>query len=123
MHRIERQRQVVRPVSSARANDGADIVAHEHVFQFPRPALHRTGKVQIAIENRLEIKRLVAGAAKAVAARLQHFAFHVRRGRDDSHLVARTERARLDSRILGRGIHLNSILTACGVSETPSFNA
>ena len=104
--RIKRQRQIVRSVASARANDGADIVAREHVFQFACPALDRTGKVQIAIEDRLEIKRLITGAAKTVAARLQHFAVHVRRGRNNSHLVARTERARLDSRIVGNGNHL-----------------
>src|SRR5208282_365676 len=84
--RIKRRRQVIRTISSTRTNNRADIVAHEHVFQFPRPALRRTGKVKIAFQDRLEVKRLIAGTTKAVAARLQHFALHVRCGRDDSTL-------------------------------------
>src|SRR6267378_1771464 len=107
-HRITRRQQVGRSISSACANNRADIVAREHIFQFPRSAFRRTRKVQIAFQDRLEIKRLIAGTTKTVAARLQHFALHVRRGRNDSHLVAGTESARLDSRIWGSGRHLNS---------------
>src|SRR5208337_3023274 len=71
-----------------------------------------TGKVQIAIQDRLEIKRLITGAAKTVAARLQHFAVDVRRGGNNSHLVAWTKCPRLDSRIVRSKNHLDSILTA-----------
>src|SRR5258708_38294120 len=60
------RQQVVRSISSARTNDGADIVAHEHVFEFPRPTLRRTRKVQIAFQDRLKIKRLIAYATKTV---------------------------------------------------------
>src|SRR4029077_6003955 len=55
---------------------------------------------------RLEIKRLIADAAKTVAPRLQQFALHVRRGRDDADSVARAERARFDARFWGSGRHL-----------------
>src|ERR1039458_10723025 len=103
LFRIQRQRQVVRSIASSGANDGADIVAREHIFQFPRAALDRPGEVQIAVEDRLEIKRLISGATQTVAARLQHFWINVRGRRNNSHLVAGTERAWLGSRILGSG--------------------
>src|SRR6266849_5746854 len=112
--RVKGRQQVVRPISSSRANNRADIVAREHLFEFPRPAIGRTGKVQVAFEERLEIKWVIADAAKTVAARLQHFATHIRRGRNNSHLVARTKGARFDSQRLGSGGHWNSILSGIG---------
>src|SRR6266849_1877115 len=126
--RVKGRQQVVRPISSSRANNRADIVAREHLFEFPRPAIGRTGEIQIAFEDRLEIKRVIAGAAKTVAAGLQHFWIHVRRGRDNSHLVARTKGARLDSRIVGGGNHINIChpersegSAYCGKLQIPRF--
>src|ERR1700694_1451292 len=116
--RIARGQQVVRSISSSCANNRSDIVAYEHVFEFARTALGRTGKVQVLIQDRVKIKRLIAGTAKTVAARLQHFALQVRGRRNDSHLVARTERARLDSRMSVSGNHLDSIF---GPSEPNSM--
>src|SRR6266852_311361 len=104
--RTTRRQQVVRSISSSRTNDGSDIVAREHIFQFPRSAFRRTRKVQIALQDRLEIKRLVSSATKTFAARFQHFTLYVRRRRNNSHLVARTERVRLDSRLVGSGNHI-----------------
>src|SRR5260221_7089719 len=98
--RSARRQQVVRSISSARTNDGPDIVAREHVFEFPRPTLRRTRKVQIAFLDPLKIKRLISYTTKTVAARFQHFALHVRRWRNNALLISLTEFARLDARIL-----------------------
>ncbi len=94
---IDRLQKIVRAVASARADDRTDIVAHKHLFEFPHAAFGRACEIQIAIEDRVEIKGLIAQAAKAVAACLQEFALDVGRGRNDADLVAAPEGRRLDS--------------------------
>src|SRR5450755_2197166 len=103
---IENRRQVVRTIASAGADNCSNVFADKHVFEFARPPLDRTGKVEITIENRLEVERFVAGATQTLTTRLQHLAFHIGRRRNDSHLVAGMQSPRLDWQIVGSGNHL-----------------
>ena len=53
LRKIEFFQQIVRPVTSTGTDDGADILAREHFFQFASAAGGRSGEVEIAIEDRV----------------------------------------------------------------------
>src|SRR5712671_2210383 len=72
---IERVQQIIRPVTAAGANNCAHVLAHEHLFQFTSAALHGARKIQIALDNRVEIERLVSQSAQRLAATLKQFLF------------------------------------------------
>src|SRR5882757_5312467 len=85
---IERVQQIIRSVAAAGANNCAYIFAYEHLLQFPSPAFHGARKIQIALDNRVEIERLVSQSAQRLAASLQQFLFDVRRGSDYPNFVS-----------------------------------
>src|ERR1700733_3244870 len=57
---VETLEQIVRAITTARANDGTHLVAHKHLFEFLQAAIDRARKVEFAIKNRIEVKRLVS---------------------------------------------------------------
>src|SRR5581483_346332 len=51
--------QVIRSIASAGANDGPDLGAAEHVFQFSRSPLRQSCKIEVLFENGVEVERFV----------------------------------------------------------------
>ena len=95
---IESIQQIVRAVSTARADDRAHIVASEHFFQFPRAPLGRAGEIKIVFEDGIEIERLVSQLAQSRAARFQQLGLDVAGRSDNADGVAGLKRRRLDAR-------------------------
>src|SRR5262249_30582084 len=80
---VKRVEKIVRSISAAGAEDGANVVARKHFFEFPRAPLDGTGKVEVFVENGLEVEGLVAHAPQLIAANGQRIAVNVA-GRGDN---------------------------------------
>jgi hypothetical protein len=93
---IELIQQIVRPIASAGADDGAHVIALEHCFQFSDAALDGTGEVDIAIEDRVQVEGPISRTAQGFAAGLEVRLLDVAGGRDDADRVPGTEGGRLD---------------------------
>src|SRR6516162_6778076 len=98
---VEFSEQVVRSIAATCAEDGADVVAREHVFERADAALQRSRKIEIAIKNRVVIDGPVAQVAEGAASLRKQVAIDVARGSDNTDGVARTQCRRLDARLLG----------------------
>jgi hypothetical protein len=48
---IKFSQEIIGAVATARADDRANVVTHEHLFQLARSAIDRTGEVKILVEN------------------------------------------------------------------------
>src|SRR3954467_6583431 len=86
--------QVVRSVASAGAEDRTHIIAFEHVLHFPDTALDGTGKIEIAIEDRIEVERAIPSAAQRVAPCIQIGLLDITGRRHDANRVSETKSGR-----------------------------
>ena len=100
---IEARQKIVAAVPSARANNSAHFPSPEHLVEFIQSSLHRSCKIQVAIQDRRQIKRLIAHAEQSRASRFQGIRLNRASRRDDPDGVAgpqcsRTHALRLDGR-------------------------
>src|SRR5579872_399171 len=93
---IDSVQQIIGAVAAARAEDGTHIIAFNHFFKLADTAVDGSGEVEIAIENRIEIERLVSSTAQGFASGVQIGLFDVAGRRDDCNGVAGLECGRLD---------------------------
>src|SRR5579884_4565553 len=70
---INALKQVIAPITTPGAENGPHLVALEHVMQFPQPPLLRPRKIQIASQNRIEVKRLQPELFERIAPTPQKF--------------------------------------------------
>src|SRR5579862_51542 len=94
--KIEMWQQVIGPVTTAGTQDGTNVVALEHLLEFAGAALDRSGKIEIALEDGVEIKRSVSGAGESRATGVEVGSLNIAGGRDDSDRIAGAKRGRLD---------------------------
>src|ERR1700733_11084954 len=95
---VERFQKIIRAIASTRANDCLHILTRKHGFQFARPAFYRSREVKFLIEDRVQIKRPVAGAAQPFAPGFQIGALDVAGGRYNADRVPRSDGRRLEAR-------------------------
>src|SRR5450631_4067407 len=98
---IQRVQEIVGTVTTAGAEDRADVVADKHFFQLARPALHRAGKVKIVFQDRIEIERAVACALQCLTAGFQVSSLHITGGRDNADSISRAKGWRSDGLKIG----------------------
>src|SRR5215469_560050 len=116
--KIQSVQQMVCPVSPSRAHNRANILVEEHFFEFPRTPLRRSRKIKIAIQNRVQVDRLVASPSQRGASRFEFLALEITRGRDDSDRISRVEGGRLDE-LAGRSRH-EATLRGAGILRDKS---
>src|SRR5512142_3236156 len=91
---VDVRQQVVAAVAATGANNGMNVVAHEHGLQFTRASLDRAGEVELAVEDRLVVNGIVAEMPQTIAAALEKFALDGAGGRDDAHAIPGTKSRR-----------------------------
>src|SRR5579863_1047820 len=93
---INSVQQVIRAVAAAGAEDGANVIALEHFFQFADAAIDRSCEIEIAVENRIEIERLVSRTPEGFASGREIGLLDIAGRRDDCNGIAGPEGGRLD---------------------------
>ncbi len=68
---IEMRQQVVAAVPSARAENSLHLGPREHLVQLVHPPLDRSSEVQVALEDRRQVKRLISQAQQVRATGLE----------------------------------------------------
>src|SRR5688500_8544651 len=91
---VEGWKQMVRAVAAAHADNGANVVANEHLFQLCHPALHRTGEVQVVLKDGRIEDGAVAESAQSLASGLELCAIKSTGRSDDSDSIPWPQRRR-----------------------------
>src|SRR5579863_2216115 len=92
---VEMWQQVIRPITTASRQDGAKVVALEHLFEFAGATRSRSGEVEIALKNGVQIERPVPGTSESGATGFEIRPLNVAGGRDNSDPIAGAKRGRL----------------------------
>src|SRR5579864_9275499 len=88
LFQVKFAQQIVRAIAPARAHDRSHFVAHKHFFQLARSSLDRSGKIEILLQNRIEIKWLVSRSPQGFATGIQFSPLDVASGRNDAYGIA-----------------------------------
>ena len=106
---IEFLQQVITTVPAPSADDGPHFFAFKHLLQLAHTTLHGTGKIEIMVKDRIQVKRFIAKALEFPTARLQQVGPNVTAGRNNPNGVAAAQSGWLDAR-MGRIRHSKSHL-------------
>src|SRR5438045_1652191 len=68
---VELIEQVVCSIAPSCADDGSNVIAREHFFQFACPAIDGAGEIKVLFQNRLEVEGIVSGEAQGFASGVQ----------------------------------------------------
>ncbi len=95
---IEVLEQVIAAVAAARAENSAHLRTLEHCVQFAETAVGRSGEVEVALEDGIEVERRVAEAFEGAAPRFQILTADIACRRDNPDRIAARERRGLEQR-------------------------
>src|SRR6266550_811985 len=102
--------QIVRAIPAACAQYPSNLVPHKHRFQFLRPPRRGSSKINILLNDRVEIERFVSQVPQSRATTLQQLAFYIAGGRHNANRVSRTQGPWLNARSLSGWIRQRDIL-------------
>jgi hypothetical protein len=89
--KIEVRQKVIAAVAPARAENRFDLRASEHLMQLVHTPLNRSGKVQFALENGREIKRLISQPQQLRATSFEIVATKTAGRGNDAHRITGPE--------------------------------
>lgn len=93
---LEMLEQIICAITTSGTQDGANVVTLEHLLEFAGAASGRSGEVEIALENGVEIKRSVSGAGEGGAAGFEIRLLDITGRRDNPDGIAGAKRRGLD---------------------------
>src|SRR5262249_14346912 len=93
----QQRQEVICTITSARTEHRLHVVSLEHLLHFAGPPFRRPCKIEVTIEDRLRVNRLIGDLAQYRAPCFKLLSVEITRRSDDADPIPRLKRPRLDS--------------------------